>query len=148
MKRTLVAPAEVQKTLTIRVGGLTVLLSTIGDAILRRSELREIGNRLGLSRAAARQIHINPGDVSPLAQFGLPAGMVSPFLPPGRATILSGVVLADVGAKDGRERDLVALSLSLNWSLLIDARHLNSVVREYAETAYPWLPLIDLRRTA
>ncbi|HEV2674602.1 MAG TPA: hypothetical protein VGV37_08675 [Aliidongia sp.] len=144
-KQRIVAPAMVQKTVTLRIGGMTVLCTAIGDPILRRADAREIGGHLGLSRSAMKSLHINPVDFDPLSQLGLPQGMVSPFLPPGRRTLLKAVVLID-SIEDGPETDgLVAVSLSLNWSLLIDAKRFGLILRQYAKHAYPWMPLIDLR---
>lgn len=148
-KQRIVAPAVVQKTITLRIGGMMVLCSAVGDPILRKADTRRIGERLGLSRSAAKKISINPQDCDPLISFGMPHGMVSPFLLPGRRTLLDGVAVLvaanpPMGTADEGAASLVAISLSLNWSLLVEAGCFHHILREYAARAYSWLPFIDL----
>jgi hypothetical protein len=67
-------------------------------------------------------------------------------LRPGRETVISAVVLTDGCTSDAAaERELVAVSLSLRWSLLIDAARFPAILREYARRAYPSVQWIDLR---
>ncbi|TAM52695.1 MAG: hypothetical protein EPN57_12950 [Paraburkholderia sp.] len=145
-KDSIVAPARVQKTVTIELGGRFVLCTAIGDAILSRALLRELAERLGLARAAAKKLHVNPPKLDPMACLEMAPGMVSPFLRPGRETAIRAVVLTDGSVADGPpERGLVAVSLSLRWSLLLDAARFPVILRDYARRAYPKIEWIDLR---
>lgn len=142
----IVAPARVQKTVTIELGGRFVLCTAIGDAVLSRALLRDLAERLGLARGAAKKLHVNPPKLDPLACLEMAPGMVSPFLRPGRETAIRAVVLTDGSVADGRaERGLVAVSLSLRWSLLLDAARFPAILRDYARQAYPQVQWIDLR---
>lgn|GEM_PF-2515034 len=145
-KDSIVAPARVQKTVTIELGGRFVLCTAIGDAVLSRALLRDLAERLGLPRAAAKKLHVNPPKLDPMACLEMAPGMVSPFLRPGRETAIRAVVLTGGSVADGPpERGLVAVSLSLRWSLLLDAARFPAILRDYARRAYPQVQWIDLR---
>jgi hypothetical protein len=144
-KMRIVGPAYVQKTLTVRIGGHTILCTCLGDPILSRQTLRRIAEHLGLARSAAKNIQINPQDCEPMANFEMAPGMVSPFLRPGRTTIVRAIVLVDAPDAVRDERSTVAVSLALRWSLMIDLRYFSSILRDYAMLAYPEVRWIDLR---
>lgn len=159
-KDRIVAPARVQKTITIELDGVPLLCTAIGDPVLTRTAFRTMAERLGMPRAAAKRLHVNPRALEPLRCFEMAPGMVSPFLRPGRATPIRAIVLTNaapcepVDERHGRtpasstERDAVAVSLSLRWSLLIAASPFPSILREYAARAYPQVQWIDLRERA
>lgn len=145
-KDSIVAPARVQKTVTIELDGRFALCTAIGDAVLSRTLLRDLAERLGLTRAAAKKAHVNPRKLDPMACFEMAPGMVSPFLRPGRETPIRAVVLTDSSVTgESAECGLVAVSLSLRWSLLLDAARFPSILRDYARQAYPQVQWIDLR---
>lgn len=144
-KSRIVAPARVQKTVTVRFDDVTVLCTALGDPVLARPTLRTLANRLGLPRSAAKKLHINPREVDPLTCFEMAPGMVSPFLRPGRMTPIRAVVLVEAEEAYEAERGFVAVSLSLRWSLLIAASHFSAILREYAARAYSQVQWIDLR---
>lgn len=153
-KYRIVAPALVQKTITVQLDGVLLLCTAIGDPVLSRATFRNVAQRLGMPRAAAKNLHINPGAFNPLHCFEMAPGMVSPFLRPGRSTPIRALVLTDAAAAGGIDeqgvgeatgRNAVAVSLSLRWSLLIDALPFPSILREYAAHAYPEVQWVDLR---
>lgn len=144
-KDRIVAPARVQKTVTIELDGVFVLCTAIGDAVLSRATLREVAQRLGLARGAAKRTRINPPQLDPLAWFEMAPGMVSPFLRPGRETAIRALVLIDDGAGPIADNDRVAVSLSLRWSLLVDAVRFPEILQAYARQAYPRVEWVDLR---
>lgn len=149
-KHRIVAPALVQKTITIELDGVLLLCTSIGDPVLSRTTFRSVAQRLGMRRAAAKNLHVNPDGFDPLHCFEMAPGMVSPFLRPGRSTPIRAIVLTDAAASGGIgersvEEAAVAVSLSLRWSLLIDATPFPSILREYAARAYPQVQWVDLR---
>ncbi|CAN7662774.1 hypothetical protein LJR230_005017 [Trinickia sp. LjRoot230] len=144
-KSRIVAPARVQKTVTVRFDDVAVLCTALGDPLLARPMLRALASRLGLPRSAAKKLHINPREIDPLACFEMAPGMVSPFLRPGRSTPIRAVALVESEDACEAERGFVAVSLSLRWSLLIAASHFSAILREYAARAYPQVQWIDLR---
>lgn len=144
-KQRIVAPAEVQKTVTVRLADATLLCTAIGDPLLSRPVMREVAERLGLARASVKRLHINPPGCDPLAEFGMAPGMVSPWLRPGRTSSVHAVVLTG-GATPCHTGDTsVALSLSLRQSLFVPARIVPAMLRDYAARAYPEVAWIDLR---
>lgn len=145
-KGRIVAPARVQKTITVRLDDIPVLCTAIGNPVLDRATFRAVAEQLGLARTAAKKLHVNPREFDPMACFEMAPGMVSPFLRPGRATPIRAVVLTETDDTDGTDRCVsVAVSLSLRWSLLIDASRFPHILREYAARAYPHVRWIDLR---
>lgn len=145
-KQRIVAPAEVQKTVTVRLGDATLLCTAIGDPLLSRDFMREVAERLGLARGSVKRLHINPPGCDPLIEFGMAPGMVSPWLRPGRPTSVRAVVLTEEAAPAETDETAVALSLSLRQSLFVPARVVPAMLRDYAARAYPQVPWIDLRR--
>ena len=147
-KQRIVAPAEVQKTVTVRLADATLLCTAIGDPLLSRELMREVAERLGLARSSVKRLHINPPSCDPLVEFGMAPGMVSPWLRPGQATSVRAIVLTGEPTPSTRDNMTVALSLSLRQSLFVPARILPEMLRDYAQRAYPQVAWIDLRREA
>jgi hypothetical protein len=145
-KQRIVAPAQVQKTVTVRLGDSTLLCTAIGDPLLSRDLMREVAERLGLARASVKRLHINPPGCDPLIEFGMAPGMVSPWLRPGRPTSVRAIVLTGEAAPAATDETAVALSLSLRQSLFVPARIVPAMLRDYAARAYPQVAWIDLRR--
>ena len=134
----------VQKTVTLALGELLVLCTGVGTWRLSRQDLHTIVKALGLPNRRSRHATINPANLQTVEEFGMLPGMVSPFLRPLRATRLAALVVLPwprCWEEQGRE---VAISLSLWESLVLPLRCLRSLLRGYAERAYPALRLIDL----
>ena len=144
-KQRIVAPAEVQKTITVRLADTMLLCTAIGDPLLSRELMREVAERLGLARASVKRLCINPSDCDPLTEFGMAPGMVSPWLRPGRATSVRAIVLTGDATPWHIGDTSVALSLSLRQSLFVPARIVPAMLRDYAARAYPHVAWIDLR---
>ena len=134
----------VQKTVTLALGELLVLCTGVGTWRLSRQDLHAIAKAIGLPNRRSRHATINPADLQTVEEFGMLPGMVSPFLRPMRATRLAALVVLPwprCWEEQGRE---VAISLSLWESLMLPLRCLRSLLRGYAEHAYPAVRLIDL----
>lgn len=144
-KQNIVAPAQVQKTVTVRLAHATLLCTAIGDPLLSRELMREVAERLGLARASVKRLHINPPDCDPMIEFGMAPGMVSPWLRPGAATSVRAVVLTGEATPRTTDDVPVALSLSLRQSLFVPARIVPAMLQDYAARAYPEAAYIDLR---
>lgn len=145
-KQRIVAPAEVQKTVTVRLADATILCTAIGDPLVSRPTMREVAERLGLARASVKRLHINPLECDPSTEFEMAPGMVSPWLRPGRPTSVRAVVLTGDAVPCLASDTSVALSLSLRQSLFVPARILPTMLKDYAARAYPDVMWIDLRR--
>jgi hypothetical protein len=136
--------AQVQKTVSLLVGGRLVLVSWIGDRLLGRTERFALAAKLGLSRSAARQATLNPPGCVAEQEFGLLRGMVSPFLPAGFGTCLHAVAQLSwpqVWEDEGRS---VAISLSPCESLLIPLRCYHRLLSKYVRQSVPGVPLVEL----
>lgn len=137
--------AQVQKTVSLLVGGRLVLVTWIGgDRLLGRAERFALVAKLGLSRKEARQATLNPPGCVAEQEFGLLRGMVSPFLPAGYGTGLRAVVQLSwpqVWEDEGRS---VAISLSPCESLLIPLRCYRRILCHYIRQSIPDVPLVEL----
>lgn len=134
----------VQKTVTLALGELLVLCTGVGTWRLSRQDVQEIAKVLGLPKRRSRYATINPASLQTVEEFGMLPGMVSPFLRQSRATRLAAlVVLPWPRCWEDQRRD-VAVSLSLWESLVLPLSCLRSLLRSYAEHAYPAVRLIDL----
>ena len=127
----------VQKTITLQLGPLLLQVTSIGDFSLGRRSIRAIASALGLSRREASHHSINPAHCDPEKEYGLQAGMVSPFLPPKYPTRLAAVVQIPWPVDWEREQREVAIALSLCESLMLPLSSFLDVLREYAKHAYP-----------
>ena len=121
----------VQKTITLQLGPLLLQVSGIGDFSLGRRSIRAIASALGLSRREASHHSINPAHCDPEKEYGLQAGMVSPFLPPKYPTRLAAVVQIPWPVDWEREQREVAIALSLCESLMLPLSSFLDVLREY-----------------
>lgn len=139
-----ILPQEVlvQKTVTVVLGGKLLLWTSIGDRMQAIQQRRVVATALGVCRQAAKHTTINPPSISSEEEFGMAAGMVSPFLPPLRRTRLSAVV-QDVWPRDQEQN--VAISLSLYESLILPVYKLRLLLNSYVKCAYvPELQWIEL----
>ncbi|MFL5662022.1 MAG: hypothetical protein ACJ8BW_11835 [Ktedonobacteraceae bacterium] len=127
----------VQKTITLQLGPLLLQVSGIGDFSLERRSIRAMASALGLSRRQASHQTINPAHCDPEKEYGLQAGMVSPFLPPKYPTRLAAVVQLPWPVEWEREQREVAVSISLCECLMFPLSSFLDVLREYAKRAYP-----------
>jgi hypothetical protein len=134
----------VQKTVTLALGELLLFCTGVGTWRLSRQDLQEIAKALGLPNRRSKHATINPTTFQTVEEFGMLPGMVSPFLRPLRPTRLAVlVVLPWPGCWEAQRRE-VAISLSLWESLVLPLSCLRSLLRSYAEHAYPAVRLIDL----
>lgn len=127
----------VQKTITLQLGPRLLQVSGIGDFSLGRHSIRSMASVLGLSRREASHHAINPAHCDPEKEYGLQAGIVSPFLPPMYPTRLAAVVQLPWPVEWEREPREVAISLSLCECLILPLDSFHDVLREYAKRAYP-----------
>jgi hypothetical protein len=127
----------VQKTITLQLGPLLLQVTGVGDFALGRRSIRAIAAAFGLSRRQASYHSINPAHCDPQKEYGLQAGMVSPFLPPNYPTRLAAVVQIPWPVEWEREQREVAIALSLCESLMLPLSSFLDVLREYAKHAYP-----------
>ena len=136
--------AQVQKTVSLLVGGRLVLVTWIGDRLLGRAERFALAAKLGLSRSAARQATLNPPGCVAEQEFGLLRGMVSPFLPTGFGTKLHAVTQLSWPQVWEDEGQSVAISLSPCESLLIPLRCYRRILYHYVRQSIPNVPLVEL----
>jgi hypothetical protein len=137
----------VQKTVTLALDELLVLCTGVGTWHLSRQDLHAIAKALGLPNRKGKHATINPVSFQTVEEFGILPGMVSPFLRPGRATRLAALVVLSWPRCWEAHGCEVALSLSLWESLVLPLGCLRSLLRSFAERAYPAVRLIDLRGT-
>jgi hypothetical protein len=135
---------QVQKTVSLLVGGRLVLVTWFGDRLLGRAERFALAAMLGLSRSAARQATLNPPGCVPEQEFGLLRGMVSPFLPAGFGAGLRAVVQLSWPQVWEDEGQSVAISLSPCESLLIPLRSYRRILHQYVRHNVPDVPLVEL----
>src|SRR5205823_118043 len=88
-----------------------------------------------------------PESFQTVEAFGMLPGMVSPFLPPSRATRLVALLVLPWPRCWEAQRREVAISLSLWESLLLPLDCLRLLLQSYVERAYPAVHLIDLHGT-
>ena len=135
---------QVQKTVSLLVGGRLILVTWIGDRLLGRAERFALAAKLGLSRSAARQATLNPPGCAAEQEFGLLRGMVSPFLPAGFGTGLCAVAQLSWPQVWEDEGQSVAISLSPCESLLIPLRCYRRILYHYVRQSIPDVPLVEL----
>lgn len=135
---------HVQKSVSVEMGGLLVLLSGVGDFRLSRSHFQQIAAILGLSSQEAKNRRINPDWLDPVTTTGLVRGMVSPFFAPTSDPPFAAVVLMPSPDWLGAQGAQVAISIALNESLLVPVHLVPSLVKAYAWRAYPHIPVITL----
>jgi hypothetical protein len=123
----------VQKTVTVALRGKLLLWTSIGDRMQTIQQRRVVATTLSVRRQAAKHTTINPPSISSEEEFGMAAGMVSPFLPPLRRTRPSAVV-QEVWPRDQEQN--VATSLSLYESLILPVYKLCLLLNSYIECAY------------
>ncbi len=136
--------AQVQKTVSLLVGGRMVLVTWIGDRLLGRAERFALAAKLGLSRSAARQATLNPPGCVAEQEFGLLRGMVSPFLPADFGKRLHAVAQLSWMQVWEDEGQSVAISLSPCESLLIPLRCYRRILCHYVRQSIPGVPLVEL----
>jgi hypothetical protein len=129
----------VQKTLTVAVQKRVFLVSGVGDFRLSREHLRALATALALPKQQ-QAFTINPPWAPAEQVSGLALGMVSPFIPPGHIADppITAVVLLPALVSPSAQ---VAISLSLEQSLLVPASSLNAIVEAYANAIYPHIPV-------
>ncbi len=133
----------VQKTVTLQLHDVFVLVTGAGNFHLHRNHRRTLAQQLALPRSVLAHCTINPAHLDPRDTYGLLNGMVSPFFPRYRSTHLSAVacVPSPVGTYTS-----IAISLSRYESLLVPKALFPGLLARYARLTYPHLPLIDLER--
>lgn len=132
---------EVQKTVTLMMGGNIFLLTSPIDYRSSARVPKLIARQVGLPARAARSCYFNPPDVDPEIEYGLLRGMVSPFLPPGRPSRLTAVVQLDPGTRPGAQ---TSLSISPCESILVPTDSVGQIVEAYAARAYPYVDRFSL----
>jgi len=135
---------HVQKTVSLLLGGRLILVTSIGDRLLERTERYALAAKLGLSRKAAHHATLNPSRCIAEQAFGLLRGMVSPFLPAGFGTGLYAVVQLSWPQVWEDEGQSVAISLSPCESLLIPLRCYRRMLHRYVRWSIPDVPLVEL----
>lgn len=136
--------AQVQKTVSLLVGGRLVLVTWIGDRLLGRAERFALAAKLGLARKEARQATLNPLGCIAEQEFGLLRGMVSPFLPAGFGTCLRAVAQLSWPQVWEDEGQSVAISLSPCESLLIPLRCYRRILYHYVRQCISGVSLVEL----
>jgi hypothetical protein len=136
--------AQVQKTVSLLVGGRLALVTWIGDRLLGRTERFALAAKLGLARKEARQATLNPPGCLAEQEFGLLRGMVSPFLPAGFGTRLHAVAQLSWPQEWEDEGRSVAISLSPCESLLVPLRCYRRILYHYVRQSVPDVPLVEL----
>lgn len=134
----------VQKTVTVIMGEKLLFYTSVGDQVMTRQHRLLIAQALGLSRHAAKCATINPSWCDPAREFEMQPGMVSPFLNPSHVQPIAALAIRAWPAlweEDGRD---VALSLSLQESLLLPLRCLRSLLQDFARQAYPSAMFIEI----
>ncbi len=137
----------VQKTVTLALDELLVLCTGVGTWRLSRKTLHAIAMALGLPNCRSRHATMNPASFQAVEAFGMLPGMVSPFLRPSRACRLAALVVLPWPERWEAQGCEVAISLSLWENLVLPLGCLRSLLRGYAEHAYPAVRLIDLQGT-
>jgi CRP-like cAMP-binding protein len=127
---------EVQKTVTLLMGGNIFLLTSPVDYKANSKTPKLIARQVGLPSRAARSCYFNPPEVDPEIEYGLLRGIVSPFLPPGRPSRLSALVQVDPGATSETQ---TSLSISPCESILVPTNLVGEIVDAYADRAYPYV---------
>ena len=123
--------AQVQKTVSLLIGGRLVLVTSVGDQVLTREIQIAIATRVGFSRKAGRHATINPPGLPVERELGLLRGMISPFLPAGCAACLHAIVQLPWPRLLSDDRQSVAVSLSPCESLLIPLRCYRRILQGY-----------------
>ena len=124
----------VQKTTTLRLGGKLLLICSVGDRRLGRSEKSALTSHLALSPKASRQVKLNPSTVE-AESLGFLRGIVSPFLSEGHWNDLHALV--QLAWPPEWEQQHVAISLSPCESLLIPLRFYGGILCRYVPKTMP-----------
>lgn len=135
---------HVQKTVSLFLAGRLILVTSVGDRLLRPTERFTLAKKLGLSRSGAHHSTLNPPGCMAERAFGLLRGMVSPFLPAGFGTGLHAVVQLSWPQVWEDEGQSLAISLSPCESLLIPLRSYRRILHRYVHWSIPEVPLVEL----
>lgn len=135
----------VQKTVTGKMAGKLLLWTGVSDFRVAGSHRKQVARRIGLNSAAARNHTFNPAEIEPAPFFGMAEGAVNPFLIPGTPALLGLTAVVHLpwpadweGAFD------VAISISLEESLIVPLSGLRQLLWNYAAETYSHIPLISL----
>jgi len=132
---------EVQKTVTVLMGGNIFLLTSPVEYKASSRTPKEIARQVGLPSRAGRSCYFNPPEVDPEIEYGLLRGIVSPFLPPGRPSRLTALVQLDPGPRPDAQ---TSLSISPCESILVPTDAVGQIVDAYAARAYPYVERFSL----
>ena len=148
-KQTIVAQHNisllVNKTLSVSIGNTLVLITGMGDFTLRKVQITELGKQLGLSSNQRNRIEINPRWFSPEEHLCLRTGMVSPLFSMQQVHTPSLLhALAFLSSERTLPHMNIALSLSLEESLIVPVCAFQPLLSCFAQQAYPDLPLLSL----
>ncbi|MCH5584015.1 hypothetical protein MK805_03430 [Shimazuella sp. AN120528] len=137
----------VQKTITCKLADKTtnklVLWTGVADFRIHRSLHREASQLLNLKRI--RSHTFNPKEIEPLQFYGVPEGTVNPFLSySSPATRNLDAIFFLPWPSEWNEKYKVAISLSLQESLIISLSHLKHLLWEYQQRIFPDLHVFEL----
>jgi hypothetical protein len=137
----------VQKTITCKLADRTtdklVLWTGVADYRINRSLHKQAAKLLQLKRVQRQTF--NPNEIDPLQFYGVPEGAVNPFLLQYSPAISKlDAILFLAWPKVWNEKYKVAISLSLEESLLISLCQLQNLLLSYKERVFPNLNLFDL----
>ena len=135
----------VQKTLTGKMADKLLLWTGVSDVRVAGSHRKQVAREMGLNAAAGRNHTFNPPEIEPRRFFGMAEGAVSPFLIPGTPALscLTAMVHLPCPA-DWDDAFDVAISVSLDESLIVPLSGLRRLMRNYAAQIYSHIPLISL----
>lgn len=133
----------VQKSISLDLGGSQLLLTGPGDFHLARSQFRTLATIFRIPWTRAKNLSLNPHWLE-TGRIGLTRGMISPFFPPSHTSLVpfAAVVLLEMPAFPPETQ--VAISLSLDSSLLIPVTRLAEMIFQYAWRTYPHIPIFSL----
>lgn len=122
-----------------------MLWTGISNFWISRSHTRQVAEALTQTGRAAANHTFNPQQINPADFFRMADGMVSPYLVPGTPALTQLAAIVWLAPSTVQESDTkVAISLSLNESVVVPAVRLHDILHAYASHVRPDMPILNL----